>query len=243
MARRPSTTAKSTPLRDWRAKNPDVSWEDLARDTGLSTSTVKRAAAGEPIDEASAASLAKRTGIDAAAFGATSRPKSAPIGDRDPKPEKSKHTTKVESPHAKYKDARSRAAILVYAELKGDERAATLFDVSERTVRRWRADLPIDADLARAYVRRLEAGWSRKLMALVEELCDAALGLIRAGKVADLREVAALLETAAGLLVQREALTRRMGEDDDDGEGESQAHRDGAAAGPDRPGARDVTTH
>lgn len=244
MARRPSTTAKRTPLRDWRAKNPETSWEDLARETGLSTSTVKRAAEGKPVDEASAAALATRTGIEASAFRGAGAP-AQPRDDRDVKPPKKAPPADVDAraPGTKMKDARSRATVLVYAELKGDERAAVLFEVSERSIRRWRAELATDPELARAYARRLEGGWSRKLMALVEEAADAGIQLIRAGRVEDLREVAAIVETAAGLLVQREGLLRRLRDEDDDGEGELQAHRDGAPAGPDRPGAGGITTH
>lgn len=243
MARRPDRTLPRTPLRDWRERHPEVSWEELARRTGLGTKTVKRAAEGRGVDAESAAALERETGIAAAELQSGKAPPRArkrDVVDRDVKP------SKVIGTKTKTKDVRTRAWILVAAELVGDARAAEQFSVGVSTIGRWRAELATDAKLARAYAERLDSGWSRKLQALVEKIAGRSIDLLDApGLTIDhLRDLAAMLETAAGLLVQRDALVgRARGEDDDDGEGESEAHRDGPSLRADRPGARSVATH
>lgn len=260
MARRPDNTLPPTPLRRWRETHPEVSWEELARRAELGVRTVKRAAAGDPIDAASAEALARVTGIPVAEL-LTSDSKRArrpppaaptpePVGDRNVKPAKVRQREQRDDDgpsRLKTKDPRTRAVVLVAAELVGDERAAEQFGVGTRSIRRWRADLATDGPLARAYARRLDSGWALKLSALVETVADRGIRLLNdhALSLEHLRDLAALLETAASLLVQREALTRRAARagDDDDGEGEPSDHRDGAPVRSDRPGAGARTTH
>lgn len=256
MARRPDNTLPPTPLRRWRETHPEVSWEELARRAELGVRTVKRAAAGEPIDAASAEALARATGIPISELltSGAKGPRRAPIAtpsaepaDRDVKPEKVRQRDDDGPSRLKTKDPRTRAVVLVAAELIGDERAAEQFGVGTRSIRRWRADLATDGALARAYARRLDSGWALKLSALVETVADRGIRLLNdhALSLEHLRDLAALLETAASLLVQREALTRRAPRagDDDDGEGEPSDHRDGAPVRQDRPGTGARTTH
>lgn len=59
--------ARRTPLRDWQRRH-SVAWEALAQRTGLSVSTVMRAAAGRPVSAAAALALERVTGIAAATW-------------------------------------------------------------------------------------------------------------------------------------------------------------------------------
>lgn len=248
MARPPSKTLRSTPLRAWRERHPEKSWEELAREADLSIATVKRAAAGTPIDEASAAALERVTGVPAsklcASSGAPSKPAKTPKPATAPKPT-GRRTGSGPKQKATTKDPATRAAILVLAELVGDERAAAENDVSDRSLRRWRAELPTDPALARAYAKRLDGGWSRKLQALVEVVAGAAIKLVQSPDLTidNLRDLGSILDTTAGLLVDREALSRRAGARNEDGEDESSTDREGETYRADRPGPRPFTAH
>lgn len=241
MARRPSPTLPSTPLRAWRERE-DVTYAELGKRTALSERTIMRAAAGEPMDVDTAATLERATGIAAQAFIA-GEPKRAP---RKPAPPK-RPPQKPPSPKRPNLAGKATATIHERARIlmetgrgETDASVAERHGISTRTIERWRADLETDPKLRQAHRRieqQIEDGFVipavRAFNAVCKRLEDIAQQM-------DAREAVAVIEKVGDVLVQARALPRVKDEDED---GEPSIDREGAAASEDSEAASARAVH
>jgi len=233
MARRPNATLPPTPLRLWRERE-DVTYDALAKRAGLSKRTVLRAAAGDPVDPASAAALERETGIPAATFTAGAKPAKASRAPAS-KPGREPGTPSTKNP-------RVRARILLEADRTTDEAIAKKHGISTRTIERWRADLDADPQLARAWrslQQRIEdafvgdaAGAFRAVAKRIEQLAE---------EEQDIRALTLAVEKLGDVLVQARGLPRV--EDDEDDDGIPSLDREGDAPPQDAEGDRSERVH
>jgi transcriptional regulator with XRE-family HTH domain len=235
MARRPNPTLRPTPLRRWREKH-DISYREIAARAELAERTVLRAAAGKPVDEASAAALERVTGIAAAEFVAGARDRPAPPGKRPPArpgPTAGKSHTK---------SAREKARVLLEAEEDTDAVVAARHGIGVRTLERWRAELETDPDLARAW-RQLRARIEDRFIGDAAHAFKAVARRIveLAADEADIRALTAAIEKLGEVLVSARGLPRATDEKDDDGQ--PSLDREGDAAAADREAARTEPIH
>lgn len=235
MARRPSPTLPSTPLRAWRERE-DVTYAELGKRTGLSERTIMRAAAGEPMDVDTATTLERATGIAAQAFIA-GEPKAKKAKPQKPAPSKSRPNLAGKATATIHERAR---ILMETGRGETDASVAERHGISTRTIERWRADLETDPKLRQAHRRieqQIEDGFVipavRAFNAVCKRLEDIAQQM-------DAREAVAVIEKVGDVLVQARALPRVKDEDED---GEPSIDREGAAASEDSEAASARAVH
>lgn len=145
---------------------------------------------------------------------------------------------KPKRPHAKDRPARVRGAILAAAELSSDAQAAARYGVTDRSIKRWRAQLEQDGELAQAYsraMRKIEDRWlgtaARAFDALAARLLELAPAMAP-------DEAVHALEKLGDVLVQARALGAYGASD-----GESEDGREGPSTDANPQGLGALTTH
>lgn len=128
------------------------------------------------------------------------------------------------------------AAALVEAAYYGDEQAAKEYDVSRRTIRRWRNRMDEDDDLAAlvaAKKQQFEDSWADELPAAIRASIEFLGRAARNGKVHDtdsIRTIAGSLKILADVALTKKVLDARL-----TGRGEPERTEDRSVARDDTP--------
>lgn len=129
---------------------------------------------------------------------------------------------------AQTKSPRVRAQVLVEAEFATDAATAERYGISERTLQRWRQDVPNDPELAGEVARLHEillSQWEGRLVRTLVRAADRAYELLPQLGRDDIRDVLATMETIGSIIVPSQALGRRGRKSDGS---QPAATRDGA---------------